>query len=187
LLQIVLLTCISLGCKSTESRQAPPKLPPELVVATGARDIVSGARPDGAIELTNRLDEPFPAENLLRQVRAAFPADQWHPLAKDWLNPEIPTSHSRGWTDFQDGTKHPETWVHAWSADWRDSKGNMVLYSLRYDSKPPYVEARRPIIVSDPALLAPPDNSDLRVSAAWFPVEVVNRLRKAAGVTAPIE
>jgi hypothetical protein len=153
------------------SRQpAAPQLhvPPQIVVPAGAYDIGSRELVDGTVGVGYRLHEPFPADGLLARVRGALPAPAWQPLERDWLHPDSPSSHQRGWSDFTDGTKSPSTRVHAWSAQWRDAQGNVVIYYLRYDS------------AVHPESVNPPDNDKLFVAAAWYPKVEADKLMKQA-------
>ena len=72
--------------------------------------------------------------------------------------------------------KTPNTDVHVWSAEWKDTAGSIVMYSLRYDSA-----------VSSASLTRErPDNSDLEVTAIFIPAAVVSAMRKELGITEPI-
>jgi hypothetical protein len=87
----------------------------------------------------------------------------------DWMNPDIPSSHQRGWGSWEDGTKHPTVWVHQWSAQWRGKSGDVVLYDLRYDS--PLTTGK-----TLDAVLQRPDNDVLRVAATRLPKAAAERL-----------
>jgi hypothetical protein len=150
--------------------------PPELVVYDGATAVRGTAERDGRYTLTYRVDALFPAAPVVDRIRSLFPGDRWQPLAQDWLNPGNPSGHSRGWSEFIDATKTPKTDVHAWSAEWKDTAGNIVMYSLRYDS-----------VVSSASLTREtPDNSDLEVTVIFIPAAVVSAMRKELGITEPI-
>lgn len=151
--------------------------PVELVVIEGATDVHRVGRDSRAYELTYRLNSEYPAESVVAQIRAALSPDRWRPLAQDWLNPGNPSGFTRGWSDFVDKTKTPNTIVHVWSAEWRDDDGNLVTYGLRYDSSVPPGATTR----------ATPDNRKLRVSAAFLPTAVVSATRKQLGIAEALQ
>jgi hypothetical protein len=161
----LLLLTLSSACGGRKQEVQVP-LPAQLVVLSGARNMHSGTKPDGSIEVSYHIAARFPAGPALEQIRAALPRSDWEPLANDWLNPDIPSSHQRGWTDFTDGTKTPNTAVHLWLAQWRNRNGDIVLYGLRYDS-------RDQMKVS---VLHHPDNDDLHVVASWIPAATARRM-----------
>jgi hypothetical protein len=141
--------------------------------ATGVRTI---SKADGRYELTYSLQQEYPAAPVVARIRAAISEERWQPLAHDCLNPGNPSGYSRGWSDFIDGTKTPNTLVHVWSAEWKDGTGNLVIYSLRYDS------AVRPGRLTRPT----PDNAVLRVTVMFFPSAIVTEMRKQLGITEPL-
>jgi hypothetical protein len=56
----------------------------------------------------------------------------WHPLKESFLNPDIPSSITKGWEAFIDGTSDPNQQVHQWIADWSNSSGDILTYGLQY-------------------------------------------------------
>jgi len=145
------------------------RIPPEVVVVRDAFDVRPEHKTDGSTTVAYRVHEAFPADTVLQSIRAALPATKWDAVPMDWMNPDVPSSHQRGWTSWTDGTKTPPTWVHQWSAQWRDKQGNIVYYELRYDSV--LTPDKRP-----DDLLKRPDNDVLRVTGAWVPREAADRL-----------
>jgi hypothetical protein len=173
---VVATAVMAVSCRG--GPDAPVTLPPELIVVDGAKDVRPRQRPDAGIEVLYRVDQPFPATELLERVRAALPSQRWHPLMEDWLNPGRATSHQRGWGSFTNGLKQPNTLVHAWSAEWKDDAGNLVLYGLVYESK------------YNPSLPSfawpPPDNSMLEVTALWLPASTVNAMQQMPRSAEPV-
>jgi hypothetical protein len=151
-------------------------LPQELIVADGATDVRSQERPDGAVELLYRANQPYPAVGLLASIHAAVPRERWQPLTDDWLNPGNPSSHKTGWGSFIDGTKSPNTLVHRWNGQWKDRDGNIVVYALDYNSA---YNAALPLFSQLPG------NSRLEVSAMWVPTSTAKAIQDALSIAAP--
>ena len=170
---VVFVTLAVLGaCGGVQHRR---EWPAELVVDDGASGLRHIEQGNGTHELTYQFSEVYPAESVLTRIRAALPPDRWQPLTADWLNPDNPSSNSRGWADFIDGTRTPNTFVHIWVGAWKDGAGNLVQYSLRYESSLPSGEIFR----------EKPDNDALKVTALFFPATVVAATRKQLGITGP--
>jgi hypothetical protein len=157
---------IASGCRPQALDPTRAQLPSQLFVPPWARDVRPEIKPDGEKGVMYTVEQEFPADTLLAQIRAALPSPEWRPLAKDWLNPDSPSSHERGWRGFGDATRKPATWVHQWVAQWQDSQGDVVWYALRYDSK-----ARQGQVD-----LARPDNPSLSVTALWVPALVAREM-----------
>jgi hypothetical protein len=163
------VSVIAIACQETGT--PPAALPAVLVVPAGATDVRPEKKPDGEIGLTYMVREEFAADALLGQLRAALPPPEWQPLPNDWLNPDLASSHTRGWTDVDDAMRTPPAHVHQWLAQWQDSHGNVVWYALRYDSR----------LKSGAADLSRPDDSRLSVTAVWVPERIATQLASSAG------
>ena len=120
--------------------------------------------------------EPFPADGVLGLIAQRLSDAGWKPLPTDWLNPTIPSSHSRGWTYFLDGTVKPGRQVNQWMAQWQDTSGNVVVYALRYSY--PLPEGKEPHPHT-------PGNTDLEVHAALFPKDMAERVMREAAAAQP--
>jgi hypothetical protein len=83
------------------------------------------------------LREPYPAANVIGKIRAHLEGRGWRPLKEDLLNPGIPTSLVRGWTEYRDATTKPAAMVHEWIGQWEDSSGRIAWYVLRYEDLGP--------------------------------------------------
>jgi len=144
-------------------------LPPELAVPAGATSVV--ARREGDMAAVDyEIAAPYPAEQFLMQIEGRLRAIGWQAMDRDLLNPTIPTSNVRGWTNFVDPRKSPHLAIHQWSGDWRNQRGDVVSYSLRYSSP------------AGDSLSAPPDpdNSRLHVTAFLFPAWQAEQLKARA-------
>src|SRR5689334_21087697 len=122
------------ACGGLQDRQTWPA---ELIVVDGSTRLRHTARGNGTHELTYQLRQLHPAESVLTRIQAALPPDRWQPLTEDWLNPGNASAVPRNWSHFIDGTKTPNNVVHVWFGEWKDGGGNLVEYSLRYDSALP--------------------------------------------------
>jgi hypothetical protein len=159
---ILLLTT---ACRPARTKSSD--LPPQIVVVPGALDVRPERKADGTTGVSYSIREPYPADGVLARIRAALQPPGWKPMPMDWMNPDIPSSHERGWVGFtDDASKGRQTYVHQWSAQWRDTRGNVVYYDLRYISQPP----------KGGAGLERPDNEDLYVTAVWVPKAVADRM-----------
>jgi hypothetical protein len=168
---LVTAAVIGVACQHQAAGTPRLALPSVLVVPPGATDVRPEAKPTGEIGVMYFVEEEFDADALLGRIRAALPSPAWQPLPNDWLNPSLVSSHTRGWTDFDDATRAPATHVHQWLAQWQDSNGNVVWYALRYDSR----------LKSGAADLSRPDNSRLSVTAVWVPERIATQIVSSAG------
>ena len=82
---------------------------------------------------------------------------QWRGLREDALNPGSESSLVRGWGDYGNATRTPETHVHSWSAQWRNKDGDLLTYGLQYEY----------------ATTAKPELSKLKVFGLIWPANVV--------------
>jgi hypothetical protein len=110
-LAVALALLVSFGCSARQV--APPSLPKEIVVPSGATKINPESHRNGTTGVTYELNMRYPAMPLLEQIYKALPSPEWQPLKDDWLNPGTPSSHSRGWMNYSDGTRRPEAEVHS--------------------------------------------------------------------------
>ena len=131
LVYLALAAC-ALSC-ARSSDIAVSNLPPELRVPKDAVHAI--ARSDGkAVGVEYEIPVPYPAQNFLAEVSSHLEKRGWKAAETDLLNPSVPSSHIRGWTAFVDETVSPRVAMHQWLADWRNQKGDVVSYALRYSS-----------------------------------------------------
>jgi hypothetical protein len=154
------------SCAGQDSRE----IPAVLIVYPNAKDVNTHTEPNGQVSMIYRVDQNYPAQEILNHLKEVLMAKRWTPLMTDWLNPDIPSSHARGWTKWIDGTVTPNTRVHQWFAEWKNDKGDIVLYELRYDSR----------LDSYSQMTKPPDNSRLRVTGIFVPRELAVNMRELA-------
>jgi len=134
-----------------------------LIVLDGATQLQRGPGAYWSFYVAYALTEKHPASNAIQQISSRLKSLGWTPLQDDWLNPELPSSHVRGWTDFIDGTTTPMHHVHQWGAQWQDKSGNIVDYTLRYS----YPES------------GIPDIHSLWINGSWHPVAGVKIMQTA--------
>ena len=120
----LLIVCCSVVCLAGDR-------PSFFVVVPQATDIKQ-SKFQGHDQLLYEVEAEYPASEVLRIINTHLKAGGWKPLKKDWLNPDIPSSHVRGWTFFEDRSTHPETSVSAWQADWTNDAGDILIYILEY-------------------------------------------------------
>jgi hypothetical protein len=119
---------------------------------------------DGRQQVIYSTESEYPAEAVLSFISAELKKRGWKPLPQDFFNPDIPSSHRRGWTFFEDHTQEPWTGVYAWNADWENGSHDIVVYVLRYES---------------------PDNStrnlkNLQVIELFIPSDIAAKMRRDA-------
>ena len=86
----------------------------------------------GTTQLTYTLSAAYPADDELGMISKELRRNGWTPLKYDFLNPNIPSSHVRGWQQFEDHATQPYTTVKQWLSWWADSKHDLVSYSFEY-------------------------------------------------------
>lgn len=134
-----------------------------LIVYPGATH-VGWKKYGGTDQLTYRVDAKFPAAGVIGFISYKLHENGWQVLAHDFLNPKIPSSAVRGWTEFIDGTRRPKRYMHEWGSDWRDSAGNMVRYIFHYTSPKNFASNLR----------------DLHVTAIYSPAPLARKQERLA-------
>ncbi|MHB8623384.1 MAG: hypothetical protein ACYDBA_08440 [Sulfuricaulis sp.] len=127
-LTAMLLTAVSTSACAQEPANNSPA---SLVVYPKGEDVRYRDK-DGAWWVYYNVQADYPAEDVLRFIKDALERQSWQPLKKDILNPDLPSSHATGWGEFVDGRTSPKTQVHQWLAQWKNSRGDVVWYELRY-------------------------------------------------------
>jgi len=139
-----------------------------LIVLDGASRVERGGGAYGSLFVAYRLTEEYPARNAIERVSSHLRTLGWVPLKEDWLNPGLPSSHVRGWTDYVDRTANLVRHVYQWSAEWQDSRGNLVDYSLRYECPEP----------------GPSDLRSLWVTGLWYPAAQAKMMQQFTRIEA---
>jgi len=142
------------ACERRVEQQGP--LPSAFFIPNGARDVQHRER-QGSHEVSYEVDAPYPASPFLCELTQHMDQRQWRGLREDALNPGSESSLVRGWGDYGNATRKPETHVHSWSAQWRNKDGDLLTYGLQYEY----------------ATTAKPELSKLKVSGLIRPANVV--------------
>ena len=106
--------------------------PDSLFTVHGARD-VHFTKLSGTDQLSYHITAQYPAHEVIINIKVKLSELGWIPLNDSFLNPDIPTSHVRGWTNFEDATGERLKVVYSWWGDWTNERGEIVSYILRYD------------------------------------------------------
>jgi hypothetical protein len=154
------------SCIPASQRSAADEIPKGLFGAADARNVKTRTAENGAVEMTYEVERAYPANEFLEQIATAAKSGGFEPLADDWLNPGVPSSHSVGWGTFIDAQVTPQVRMHQWLAQWRDASGNVIVYGLRYRSPVDRMDA--------------PDNTRLSVGAGWIPAAQAEQMMEAA-------
>jgi hypothetical protein len=118
------------GCKDTH-----PKIynkSSAFIILDNAKDIFYDLRDGGSIQLSYKIKENYPATSVINHTSSQMKTNGWKLLEKDYLNPDLPSSHERGWSNFEDAVRSPTKIVHQWIGDWQDKYGNIVRYIFIY-------------------------------------------------------
>jgi hypothetical protein len=130
---VLLLAAALLAAGGCQRRTASAgKYSDSLVVAPSASAPRYRSYPDGRQQLTYTIDSEYPGESIISFLSTELQKRAWKPLNEDFLNPGLPSSHVRGWTEFEDATRKPPGPVWAWMADWENKNHDITRYSLEY-------------------------------------------------------
>jgi hypothetical protein len=143
-----------------QTRQPPSNLPKgsegALIVHPLAKN-VEYAEFLGSGHLTYKIAVPYPADTVLQFIAKELSEKGWRPLREDFLNPGLPSSHVRGWTQYADATREPHETVHQWLAQWQNEAQELVWLSIQYrypESKPPQLKTAEVFLAFSPAAIA---------------------------------
>ena len=154
LLIVIAAIVLLLGCNSAHEKEAG-NYSDSLIVAPGAQNI-RYTKLYGTDQILYEIKAEYPAKAVLEEITKKLEKKGWKALPEDYLNPGLPSSHVRGWTDFIDGRKSPERKVYQWLAQWENKNGDILWCTLRYS----YPRS------------ANPNLKDLTVSEAFIPAKI---------------
>jgi hypothetical protein len=83
-------------------------------------------------QVSYRVKETYPAAVLIDNIKKRYSHGGWTILEQDLLNPSIPSSHLRGWSSYDMMKDNISYTFFTWSAQWQNERGDVILYSLRY-------------------------------------------------------
>ncbi len=128
---IIFILLIALVSCSEKSSQLSSDYSHSLINLKNASN-VQYKKLDGIDQVTYKIIKKYPATETINELNKRLKDRGWKPLERDWLNPEIPTSHVRGWTNYVDGTENPNLEVHSWSSDWINDQEDILIFNLKY-------------------------------------------------------
>lgn len=131
--RIVIFFCVffsAISCAEKNSQSASDYSDALIILKKASN--VKYYKLNGTDQISYKLIAQYPAEDEILDLNNRLKRKGWNSLKKDWLNPEIPTSHERGWTKFIDGTKNPNLEVYSWKSDWTNEKEDILSFALRY-------------------------------------------------------
>lgn len=154
------------SCTAPQAERPQSNTTESLVVLPGAKTVNYSSENEGAV--TYELDELYPGDRALNEIKSRLERAGWHPLADDFLNPGLPLSFSRGWIAYADATAGPRDTKQllTWVGQWEDASGRIAWYTFTYDAvtdRSGRIEGRGP----------------LRVRATVVSRESVRQLRQA--------
>jgi hypothetical protein len=158
-LALNLAFCTLCSAQEVNIAQSHPK---SLVVAPSSLE-VNYTSVEGTTQLAYRVDVDYPAISVLKTISDKLSHEGWKPLKSDFWNPSIPSSHLRGWVQFEDHTTRPTTTVKQWMAQWENSNHDIVSYTLVY----------RYLSTDEPNL------KHLKVFAVLYPATIAAKMPKS--------
>jgi len=161
LLSVAICGGLLTGCRRPLEQNQPVR-PDALILHPRAKDIQFLKR-EGTDQVTYRVDGKFPASGVIGWISYQLEEKGWEPLTYDYLNPDLPSSHVQGWTQFEDATKSSVYIVRQWLAEWRDGSENIARYAFRYT----YPKD------------GPPNLTVLEVSAVYIPAPLARQGQEA--------
>jgi hypothetical protein len=105
---------------------------PEVLFAPPGASGFESSTVGGHEQIRFAHTERYPAVNLINTLNTEIEALGWTQRDLSYLNPDLPTSHVRGWTQFVDVSGDEELSVHQWMGEWENGSGDVVVYVLRY-------------------------------------------------------
>jgi hypothetical protein len=126
----MLLLSLLASCK--DDRPAIYNHSKAFIVLKNAGGTFYDLRDDGSIQLSYKIKENYPASSALSEISTQLKATGWQPVKEDILNPGLPSSHVKGWSDFENASRQPTTIDHQWMGSWEDKYGNIVTYIFLY-------------------------------------------------------
>lgn len=121
---VLIVMCCSVVCIAGNR-------PSFFVVVPHATDLKQSEF-EGHDQLIYRVETDYPASDVLDIIKTQLRDLGWKPMKYDWLNPDIPSSLTRGWSYFEDRTTNPPSTVWSWTANWTNEKGDVLEYLLEY-------------------------------------------------------
>lgn len=117
---------------SVDDRQNIEKYLRDIVVLNNADNIYYSQHNNSAAQLSFLLKEKYPAEKAIEELSEKLLANGWSPLKEDYLNQGVLSSHSEGWSKFEDWSSTPNQMIYQWIGDWQDAERNTIRTAFIY-------------------------------------------------------
>jgi hypothetical protein len=137
-------------------------IPTALIVLPEAEDTQISDIYDGQVSYT--LKAPFPGERSIEEFRRRLVEQGWHRRERDILNPGNTFATTARWRTV----KIEDHDVIAWSEQWENANGDVVVYGFKY-AVPAGASAN-----SDPKV-------PMQVLISYFRADTVKALESEAG------
>lgn len=163
---MIILLAVMAGCGRTST---PADVPNAVFVPSHARDlrVRDGVAP-GQIDVAYIAEEKYPAPQVRQGLARALRDSAYQPLDHDFLDPSERLEVPREWGSYTQDTRGREICVREVVEDWQNAQGDIVRYSLRYDSP----------CEAGPVRRAEPTTTTLRVTVGMIPVAAVRAARE---------
>jgi hypothetical protein len=126
------------GCGRLLDTRNPSRRSDAMVLLDGAREVTyyRNHEANGREELEGisyLVDAEFPAERVICQVTAALARSGWRPLRRIRDDRATPSSFLQGWdVIISRRGSSDEHHIDSWTAEWMNSDGDVLSYSLAY-------------------------------------------------------
>lgn len=155
--RLLFITAVIAGCGRQQPQETSGVPDAPLVIVSNATDVRRTHEYDGALYYL--VEDPYPGGMTIDNItRAIATTPEWQPSNEHPLSRDNPDTRSWGSSYEASGAK-----VYQWTGAWKNSRGDMVTYVLRYE-------------VTDPNAIA----HTMKVSAISMTAATVGRLRKLA-------
>lgn len=161
------LLCAVAACRSSAQ---PGAVPTAVFVPPAARQlrVTDGAAP-GQRDVVYLIEEKYPAPRIREGLGRTLRDSGYQILDHDFLDPSGKPEPPRDWGSYVDAATRPETCVRELIEDWQNGRGDVVRYSLRYDSPCDSGRASR----------TEPTTDTVKVAVGVIPAETARALRDA--------
>ncbi len=151
---VLIVVNLFLSCSGKKSSSQNPRDYSDALIILPNATNVHYTKLQGTDQVVYNLKVNYPATDIINNILKQLHLKGWQPLKEDFLNPGLPTSYIRGWTNFVDATKNPQREVYLWMSDWKNNKSDIVRYSFKYEypiNGPKNLSSLQVIVIYTPA------------------------------------
>lgn len=155
-IRLVAALLLSIAPGRLEAAEGAGDLPSALVVVEGARKVVrqSAKNELDQVSVSYEVITPYPASGVLAEIQTKLEKAGWKPLPRESISAINRSSLRVGWRTHVIAPPLPaNSQSFVWNAQWRNTAGDVVAFTLMYRSKTVSPEGQAP----------KPDNDALRV------------------------